>query len=247
MANGTQTVDYDALAKQAGAISSQSVPQSGGVDYAALAKQAGAVDSQTQPQPDSFWRRQYDGTVGDRLQKLVGKLSDWAQQKANQKGTEDQARVAQGGKANSFAAEAFSPRAGYDLLAHTAGLASSFIEPKNLALTGGVIAANTNPFTGIPVDAALVAHGGYGMYKNAPAALQGNPDAAERFFLSGAEASGGTAGTAGQVRAFRAPMSAPAAAGEASTPGTPEQAAATGAPPAEQGPSVSVQARGAAP
>ena len=44
MANGEQqTVDYEALAKQAGAISSK---PGASVDYAALAKQAGAVDSQ---------------------------------------------------------------------------------------------------------------------------------------------------------------------------------------------------------
>jgi hypothetical protein len=50
----TQAIDYDALAKQAGAISSQPVPTpvnpnapaSGGVDYDALARQAGAISSQ---------------------------------------------------------------------------------------------------------------------------------------------------------------------------------------------------------
>jgi hypothetical protein len=48
MANGDQqaTVDYAALAKQAGAIQSQPPPQSGSVDYAALAKQSGAISSQ---------------------------------------------------------------------------------------------------------------------------------------------------------------------------------------------------------
>lgn len=40
-----QTIDYEALAKQAGAISSQPA-QSGDVDYAALAKQAGAINSE---------------------------------------------------------------------------------------------------------------------------------------------------------------------------------------------------------
>lgn len=44
MANGTQTVDYEALAKQAGAIYSQ--PADGDVDYAALAKQAGSTGYQ---------------------------------------------------------------------------------------------------------------------------------------------------------------------------------------------------------
>lgn len=41
----TQTVDYDALAKQYGAVSSQPGPQGGGIDYDALAKQHGAISS----------------------------------------------------------------------------------------------------------------------------------------------------------------------------------------------------------
>lgn len=64
MANGTQTIDYDALAKQAGALNSQP----GNVDYAALAKQAGAVDSQ--PPSPSWW---------DRIKNEFGR-SDLAQQ-----------------------------------------------------------------------------------------------------------------------------------------------------------------------
>src|SRR5690242_11649720 len=46
MPNGQQ-IDYAALAKKAGAISSQ--PARGGVDYAALARQVGAVNSQAPP------------------------------------------------------------------------------------------------------------------------------------------------------------------------------------------------------
>ena len=59
MANGTQTIDYAALAKQAGAISSQPPPQAAGnVDYAALAKQAGAIDSQPAPPAQSQTQEQ---------------------------------------------------------------------------------------------------------------------------------------------------------------------------------------------
>lgn len=47
MANGTATVDYNALAKQAGAVSS--LPPGGKVDYAALAKQTGATSSTPAP------------------------------------------------------------------------------------------------------------------------------------------------------------------------------------------------------
>jgi hypothetical protein len=78
-----------------------------------------------------------------------------------------------------------------------------------MAITGGVIAANTNPWTGIPVDLALVGHGGYGMATNAPAAFKGDPNAAEKFLLSGSEAVGGMAGAGGQVRAIFGPASAP--------------------------------------
>jgi hypothetical protein len=51
-----QITDYEALAKQAGAISSK--PAGGGVDYAALAKQAGATNSQPPAeQAPSLWQR----------------------------------------------------------------------------------------------------------------------------------------------------------------------------------------------
>ena len=200
----------------------------------------GATLDQPQ-QPDSGWRKAYDYSGLGALQKLTGNLSQWAQGKANQAQTATQRNVAQGGQPSN---EYVSSRAGYDLLSHTAGLVSGFLEPKNVAITGGVIAANTNPFTGIPVDAALVAHGGYGVYKNAPAALQGDPDAVQNTLLSASEMAGGAAGTAGQVRAFRGPARAPAPTSEAATP---EQAAATGATPSGQAPSTALQARGAAP
>src|ERR1700722_13069340 len=62
----TQTIDYDALAKQAGAISSQPAAQpavSGDVDYNALAKQAGAITSQPAPAAQSS-PAQSSGLVG---------------------------------------------------------------------------------------------------------------------------------------------------------------------------------------
>ena len=246
MPNGTQTIDYGALAQQAGAISSQAAPQSGNVDYAALAKQAGATSSQpaAQAQPDSMWRSLYNMSILGGLQRSTQELSNWAQQKADQKRTEELGSIAQGAPSKSLAQETFSPQSGYDLLARTSGLVSSFLGPKNLAITGGVIAANTNPFTGIPVDAALVAHGGYGVYKNSPAALKGDPNAAERALLSGSEMTGGAAGIAGQAGALRAPVRGPAAAataeaGEAATPQMPEA-------PAEQTTGAPAQPRGSA-
>src|ERR1700719_1478346 len=144
MANGTQTIDYAALAKQAGATSSQPAPAAAGnVDYAALAKQAGAVDSQPAapaqpPQPQSFWQKMYDRVSLGKLQKLTGNVSAWAKQKADAAQTQNLTNIAQGGAANPI--EAYSPRAGYDLLSRASGLASSFLDPENLAITGGVIA-----------------------------------------------------------------------------------------------------------
>jgi hypothetical protein len=206
------------------------------------------VETAGQPQKDSLWRKVYDTSILGQLHQVAGGLSDWAQKKANQKEAESIANAGRTGQASSFASEALSPRGGYDLLAHTAGLARSFLEPQNVAITGGVVAANTNPFTGIPVDAALVAHGGYGVAKNAKQALAGNPQAVESALLSGSEMVGGAAGTAAQVGALprifqnlRGGTPASAAAGKAPIPGTPEQAAATGEVPAEQGPGAPAQ------
>lgn len=49
----TQTIDYEALAKQAGAISSAAPQASGDIDYEALAKQAGAVSSEPATAPQA--------------------------------------------------------------------------------------------------------------------------------------------------------------------------------------------------
>ncbi len=51
MSEGAQ-IDYEALAKQAGAIGSESASAGRGVDYAALAKQAGATSSKAADQPE---------------------------------------------------------------------------------------------------------------------------------------------------------------------------------------------------
>lgn len=165
------------------------------------AQPTGWTPVQEQAVPDSFWRTVYDRSGLGALQKLTGQLSDWAKGKAEAKEAENLHSVAEGKQGNAI--EAYSPRAGYDLLHHVAGLVSSTLDPKSLAITGGVIAANTNPFTGIPVDAALVAHGGYGIATNAKEALKGNPDAMERALLSGSEMAGGAAGAGGQIGAVK--------------------------------------------
>src|SRR5260370_25618005 len=147
------------------------------------------------PAQPSMWRTAYDYSGIGSLQKLAGELSGWAWKKADAENVKDLGRSARGELSGG------DPGVAYNLLARRAGLVNSFLDPKNLAITGGVVAANTNPFTGIPVDAALVAHGGYGMAKNAPAAFGGNPEAMQNFLLSGAEAAGGGAGVGGQVSA----------------------------------------------
>ena len=151
--------------------------------------------------PESFWQTVYDRSGLGAIQKLSGSLSQWAQKRAEEEQTKNLTNVAQGGTAN--AREALSPRAGYDLLSRGARVISGAFEPKSIATTGAIALANTNPFTGVPVDAALALHGGYGVAKNAPAALQGDPDAAERALLAGSEMAGGMAGVGNQAQALR--------------------------------------------
>lgn len=71
---------------------------------------------------------------------------------------------------------------------------TSTLEPENAGKAAAVIAANSNPITAIPVDAALVAHGGYTAATNAPAALKGNPQAIDAALSGASEAVGGAAG-----------------------------------------------------
>ncbi len=197
----------------------QAATSQGGGDWFA----SNAPKSQADAQP-SFWRTVYDRSGLGAIQKLAQQTSDWAKGKADAAQTAQLGASAKTGQ-NPEPIEAYSTRAGYDLLARTTGLVSSFMDPKSLAITGGVIAANTNPFTGIPVDAALVVHGGYGVAKNAPRAFGGDPEAAERMLLSGSEMAGGAAGTAGQVAALpKAIANVRARFGPAAAPTTSEAA-----------------------
>src|SRR5579859_1631722 len=69
--------------------------------------------------------------------------------------------------------------------------------PQGLGTAAGVALANTNPITGIPVDAALIGHGLYTAGTNASDALQGNPDALEHSLMGMSEAAGGGAALRG--------------------------------------------------
>src|SRR5260370_2066811 len=124
-----------------------------------------------------MWRTAYDYSGIGSLQKLAGELSGWAWKKADAENVKDLGRSARGELSGG------DPGAGYNLLASTAGLVNSFLDPKNLAITGGVVAANTNPFTGIPVYAALVARGRAGRGQKTPGVLGMGPGLLERFFF----------------------------------------------------------------
>jgi len=63
----TQTIDYDALARQHGAISSQP----GQVDYDALAKQHGATSSTAPANPNMATISAYQPTVWDRVRSAL--------------------------------------------------------------------------------------------------------------------------------------------------------------------------------
>ena len=149
-------------------------------------------------QPDNFWDTVYDRSGLGAIQKLSASLADWAEKKAASKEDEHLTEVAQGQNPKAYSSPEMAG-ANYDLLARGARFVSGAFHPKNLATTALVAAANTNPVTGIPVDAALAAHGAYGVASNAREALKGNPQAAQDALLSGAEMVGGAAGTAGQV------------------------------------------------
>jgi len=161
------------------------------------------IDEPDHNDPNSFWDRiSNSGDVPGKIQQLTASLADWAQRKSQEKQTENLSTVAKGRNPQSYSsAEMASDN--YDLLARGARFISNALEPKNVALGAGIALANTNPVTGVPVDAALVAHGGYGVLKNAPEALKGNPEAAEVALLSGAEMAGGAAGVGGQAGRIR--------------------------------------------
>lgn len=73
------------------------------------------------------------------------------------------------------------------------GLAEGAFSPTGAAIA----AAQTNPFTAVPVDAALIGHGLYRFGSNVGDAVSGNPNAAEESLGGLAEATGGYAGYRG--------------------------------------------------
>lgn len=156
-------------------------------------------------QEPSFGEGMAHASVLRNLSEGLGHIADWAEKHRNAAEIAQESEIAKTGKTSTPIA-AYTPGAGYDLLSRAARLLSGSTDPKSVLTMAGIGLANTNPFTGIPVDAALVAHGAYGVAKEAPAAFGGDPEAAQRALLSGSEMAGGAAGAAAQVKAAPAAL-----------------------------------------
>jgi hypothetical protein len=174
-------------------VDSQPLPDLSVVSSAPL--QQGAYDQLTQAGMTAK-----SPTMAERLRDKLGGYID-------QKDHDALIQAAQTGKAPEGQVwSTFGPRMIKGLLDKV----TSTLEPENAGKTAAVLAANSNPFTAIPVDAGLVAHGGYTAAKNAPAALSGNPEAIDAALSGASEAAGGAAGlgeklpgTAASVNAAR--------------------------------------------
>jgi hypothetical protein len=194
MANGQQSQQQtDPYAQYGGGVATAASPVDPYAKYGGASSAPAAAPVEQPSALDSFWKSTFLGKSGE----VAGEVSDWAAKKAAANRAENEVAIAAGKEPpHSEAANSF-----LGMLSSYGKMEKGATEPKNLALAGGVIAANTNPFTAVPVDLALAAHGGYGVYKNAHAALEGNPEAAESALLSGSEALTGATGAAAQGRA----------------------------------------------
>lgn len=115
------------------------------------------------------------------ISELNQHIGDWANNKAEQNRQENLAAVAQG-----------KPQPHSEVTNTALGMLGSAgrmgtVTPKQGAIAGAAVVAPEI------VGPALVAHGGYTAIKNAPAAIQGNPQAAEAALSGAAEAAGGGA------------------------------------------------------
>lgn len=197
MSAGAQ-IDYDKLAQQHGAE----------VDYDALAEQHGGSADEAPPAKSAFSKFLEATNPLGPIGAVHGEIADWAAKRTEQNRKENLQAAARGEKApHSEAVNTF-----LGSIADFAKMGKESTEPKNLALAAGTALANTNPITGAIADTALIGHGGYTAAKNAPAALEGDPDAVQAGLLGLSEAAGGAAGVRGQYNAKMATMKARAAA-----------------------------------
>jgi hypothetical protein len=144
VSNGAQ-IDYDALAKQAGAISST---PAGGTDYAALAKQAGAINSQppaqgTATQPSTSGLQDVPGTAFryGRFQAPTG-----TEQRQTQDSTFTGQEMSQdlkgmGAVAGSIMLPGVAPEAGWLAHATLTGIGAG------IGTSGGQALSGQNPLT----------------------------------------------------------------------------------------------------
>src|SRR5260370_32987308 len=86
-----------------------------------------------------MWRTAYDYSGIGSLQKLAGELSGWARKKADAENVKDLGGSARGELSGG------DPGAGYNLLASTAGVVKSFLEPKKIAIPGGGVGGRNQP------------------------------------------------------------------------------------------------------
>jgi hypothetical protein len=131
-------------------------------------------------------------TIADPLypvSKLLGAASDWAQKRSDAAQQSDLSQIAKTGT-NPNPVTAYTPAAGYDLLARATKVGSGLTSPQGV---GTAAATALAPEIAGP---ALVAHGLWNAAKNAPKAIEGNPDAVEASLSGLSEAAGGGAATA---------------------------------------------------
>jgi hypothetical protein len=127
----------------------------------------------------SAWKAMPVGMISEMNQHI----GDWANQKAEQNRQENLAAVAKG-----------QPQPHSEVTNTALGMLGSAGKMGTVTPTQGAIAGAAVLAPEV-VGPALVAHGGYTAIKNAPAAIQGNPDAAEASLTGAAEAAGGGAMT----------------------------------------------------
>jgi hypothetical protein len=185
-----QTIDYDALAQQHGAVSAGQT-----IDYDAIAKQHGAIQS-TPTSKGSPWetmdpkalQQQIESNPFRALQIPFEQLGATAGRAHDQLADQMLSDAAKGkgvSKADYF--KSFLLGSGQDASNMVAGALS----PTGI---GAGIATAAVPEVMGPL---LLAHGAGSAAVNVPAAIKGNPDAAQKFFTSAAEATSGGAVTAG--------------------------------------------------
>lgn len=204
MAQDPQTIDYDAIAKQHGALTGG---PGGTIDYDALAQEHGAVKS-VQTAPGSPWQamdpqaleEQIKGNPFRVLQIPFEQLGGTASRAHDQLADQMLSDAANGRKVSKGDyVKHFLLGAGADAAKMTAGTLS----PEGI---GTGVATAIAPEVMGPV---MLAHGAVKAAENVPGAASGNPEAVQNLLLSGAEAAGGGAVTGG---AFGAGAATPARA-----------------------------------